>query len=86
MGDLFDDDDLEEAEYRAAREVLEEILGSLPSRFMVLLELHRLVIADSKDVIVDKWEKLTGCSICTTSFPRNGIVKSSTPTSTRWIA
>ena len=57
MVDLFEDDDLEEAEYWAAREVLEEILRSLPSRFMVLLELHRLVIADSEDVIVDKWEK-----------------------------
>ena len=57
MVDLFEDDDLEEAEYWAAREVLEEILGSLPSRFMVLLQLHRLVIADSKDVIVDKGEK-----------------------------
>ena len=57
MVDLFEDDDLEEAEYRAAREVLEEILGSLPSRFKVLLQLHRLVIADSKDVIVDKGQK-----------------------------
>ena len=54
MVDLFEDDDPEEAEYRAAREVLEEILGSLPSRFMILLELHRLVIADIEDV---KWEK-----------------------------
>lgn len=34
--------------------MLEEILGSLPSRFMMLLELHRLVIADIEDV---KWEK-----------------------------
>lgn len=34
--------------------MLEEILGSLPSRFMILLELHRLVIADIEDV---KWEK-----------------------------
>lgn len=57
MVDLFEDDDLEEAEYWAAREVLEEILGSLPSRFIVLLELHRLVITDSEDVMVDKWEK-----------------------------
>lgn len=31
MVDLFEDDDLEEAEYWAALEVLEEILGSLPS-------------------------------------------------------
>lgn len=57
MVDLFEDDDLEEAEYWAAREVLEEIRGSLLPRFRVLLELHRLVIADSEDVIVDKWEK-----------------------------